>query len=124
MRAERDFGGFGEGLGFGKEIETGGEESLLSFGSEVEGVGWDEFGREFIDKFFGFDFGGDVFTDGGLEFGEEKFGIGFVFVFGLISSKEIPIALELFFEKDDPRVLLYKSDIDFINDHVVLHGRK
>lgn len=65
-----------------------------------------------------------MFIDGGLEFGEEEFGIGFVFVFGLISSKQIPIALKLFFEKDDPRVLLYKSDIDFINDHVVLHGRK
>ena len=43
MRTERDFGGFGDGLGFGKEIETGGEESLLSFGSEAERVGWGEF---------------------------------------------------------------------------------
>ena len=65
-----------------------------------------------------------MFIDSGLEFGEEEFGIGFVLVFRLISPQKIPIALKLFLKKDNPRVLLYKSDIDFINDHVVLHGRK
>jgi hypothetical protein len=43
-----------------------------------------------------------VFIDGGLEFGEEKFGIGFVLVFRLISPQKIPIALNLFLKKDDP----------------------
>ncbi len=95
MRVERDFWGFGDGFGFGKKIETGVVESLLSFGSETEGVWGGELGCEFIDKFFSFDFGGDVFIDSSLDFGEEKFGIGFVLVFGLISPQKIPIALKL-----------------------------